>query len=161
MWKYSELNVFDSISLHDCRAERMELDGDDLVIYFPDGFWITPASPYIDHDTPLKTGSAQVRIQSPGPFPALDSIDIHRPIRLFGKELLCRRFQPEAEDFLKLINAPAFELEFINEYRNSVSALYECWIWRKGRGMFAECQFHTVFQNVEYCWNEILPDREW
>ena len=161
MWKFTEQNAFDSISLHDCRADKIELDGNDLILHFSDGFWITPASSYIDHDTPLKTGPAQVRIHSLGPFPALDSIDIHRPIRLFGKELICRRCQPDAEDFLKLVNAPEFELEFINEYRNSVSTLYECWIWRKGRGMFAECQFRTVFKSVEYCWNEILPDREW
>ena len=161
MWKYSELNVFDSISLHDCRTEHMELDGNDLVIHFPDGFWITPASTYVNHDTPLKTGPAQVRIQSLGPFPALDSVDIYRPIRFFGKELLCRRLRPDAEEFLKLINTPGVELEFISEYRNGVAALYECWIWQNGYGMFAECQIHTVYTNIEYCWNEIRADREW
>ena len=161
MWKFTELNAFDSISLHDCRADKIKLDGNDLVIDFPDGFWITPASAHINHDSPLKTGPAQVRIHSLGPFPALDSVEILRPIRIFGKELLHRRYQPEAMEFLNQMNAPKFELEFISEYRNSVTALYKCWIWQKGRGMYADCQIHTVFSRIEYCWNDILADREW
>ena len=161
MWKYTELNAFDSISLHDCKASKVVMDGNDLVIYFPDGFWITPASRHIDHDKPSKTGPAQVRFHTLGFFPVLDSVDIYHSTKLFGKEILCRRLQPAVGDFLRMINTPCFELEFISEYYNTVSALFECWIWRKNYGMYASCQLHIMFKSIEYCWNKILPDQEW
>lgn len=62
MWNYIETDAYNSISLHDCRTDDIQIDGDDLVINFPDGFWITPVSEHINHHTALKTGPSQLRI---------------------------------------------------------------------------------------------------
>ena len=40
MWTYIETDAYNSISLHDCRTEDIQVDGDNLIINFPDGFWI-------------------------------------------------------------------------------------------------------------------------
>ena len=161
MWKFTEQNAYDSISLHDCRADRIERDGNDLLFHFPDGFWITPVSPHIDHDSPLKTGSAMVRVCGQGDWEPLDSVDLYKMIRILGKEILCCRIRLDAADFLNIINDGKHELEFITEYHNGVSALYQCWLWRKDRGVVGDCQLEMVIERVEYCWNDILPDHEW
>ncbi|MBQ8909593.1 MAG: hypothetical protein IJY91_00980 [Oscillospiraceae bacterium] len=161
MWKYSELNAYDSISLHDCRTDDIKIDGNDLVVYFPDGFWITPVSKHIDHHRPLKTGPSQLRFIGLGTDSVIDSVDLYKSIRLFQKTILCKRIQPEVADFLKLISDGKHELEFLYEFHNSYSALYKCWLWKKNRKMEAECQLELTAKNIEYCWNEICKDREW
>lgn len=161
MWKYSETNVYDSISLHDCRTNDIAIEGNDLVINFPDGFWITPCSKHIDHDRPLKTGPSQLRFRGLGTDSIIDSVDLYKTTYLFRKPVLCKRIQPEVVDFLKLINDGEHELEFLYEFHNSISALYKCWVWKKNHGMEAECQLELTAKSIEYCWNEICKDREW
>lgn len=31
MWKYTELNAYNTISLHDCKANAITMDGSDLI----------------------------------------------------------------------------------------------------------------------------------
>ena len=161
MWKYTEQNAYTSISLHVCRSDSITITGNTLIIDFPDGFWITPASRHIDHDRPVKTGPAQVCICGVYEDEPFDAIDIYKTIRIFGKPLLCRRLQPEHTDFLKMLQRGKYELEFITEYHTSISSLYQCWIWKKNSGVDAECQFEITVKSIEYRWNEILHDREW
>ena len=161
MWKYTEIDAYDTISLHDCRTDDIEIEGNDLIINFPDGFWITPVSKHIDHHTPLKTGPSQLRFRGFGIDSVMDSVDLYKTTYLFRKPILCRRIQPEVADFLKYINNGQHELEFICEFHNPFSVLYTCWIWKKNRGMVAECQLKLTAKSIEYCWNEICKDREW
>ena len=161
VWKYTELNAYTSISLHDCRSDSITINGNDLIFDFPDGFWITPVSTYNDHDTPVKTGPAQLCIHGVFEEAPFDAIDIYKTVRIFGKAILCRRFQPEYTDFLKMFLSGKYELEFITEYHASISSLYQCWIWKKNTGVDAECQFEITAKSIEYRWNEILYDREW
>lgn len=161
MWKYSEIDAYKSISLHDCKTDDIKIEGNELVINFPDGFWITPLSPHNNYDTPVKTGPSQLRFHG---FPVdlvIDSVDLFKTTYLFHKPVVCRRIQMEAPDFLKLINDGKHELEFISEYHAPVSVLYQCWIWKKDRGMEAECQLELMAKNIEYLWNEIHHDRKW
>ena len=161
MWKYSEQNAYTSISLHDCRADSITINGNSLIIDFPDGFWITPASTHIDHNRPVKTGPAQLcicGIYADAPF---NAIDVFKTIRIFGKPFLCRRLQPEFTDFLKMFQHGKYELEFITEYHCSTTSFYQCWIWKKNVGVDSECQFEITAKNIEYRWNDILYDHEW
>ena len=161
MWNYTEINAYDSISLHDCRTDDIQIVGDNLIINFPDGFWITPVSKYINHDKPLKTGPSQLCFYGFGVDPFFDSIDLFKTTYLFRKPVICRRIQLEVPQFMKLINDGKHELEFLYEFHNSISSLYRCWLWKKNRGMQAECQLELNAKSIEYRWNEILPDREW
>ena len=161
MWNYIETNAYDTISLHDCRTDDIRMDGNDLVINFPDGFWIIPGSEHIDHDRPLKTGPAQLRIYGFDIEEVITDVDLFKTTRLFRRPLFCRRIQMESSAFLKLINDGKHELEFLYEFHRPGNGLYQCWLWKKGRGMEAECQFQVTARYYEYRWNEILPDREW
>lgn len=161
MWKYSEVDAYNSISLHDCRTDDIKIEGSDLVINFPDGFWITPVSKHIDHDRPLKTGPSQLYFNGFDFDPHWHTADLYKPLRLFGKEILCRRIRLTLSELRKLVNDGKHELEFITEYHNSISCLYQCWLWKKDRGMEADCQIYFTAKSIEYRWNEILPDREW
>ena len=104
MWNYIESDAYDSISLHDCRTEDIKLEGNDLIINFPDGFWITPVSGHINHHTALKTGPSQLCIYGFGGAEVLDTVDLFKTTRLFRKPILCRRIRMEAADFLKIVN---------------------------------------------------------
>lgn len=161
MWKYAEHNAYTSISLHDCRSNSITVNGLDLIFDFPDGFWITPASPHNPHESPVKTGSAQLCIHGVFADAPFDAIDLYKTVRVFGKPIFCRRLQPEYADFLKLFQSGKYELEFITEYHASISSLYQCRIWKKNSGLDSECQFEISAKSIEYRWNDIRNDRKW
>jgi len=161
MWNYSETDAYTSISLHDCRTDDIRINGNDLIINFPDGFWITPVSKHIDHKTPLKTGPSQLCLKGFEFSPYWHTADLYKPLRLFGKEILCRRIRLSFSYFLALVNDGKHELEFLSEYHRFPTSLYQCWLWKKDRGMEADCQIELDSKSIEYRWNEILLDREW
>lgn len=161
MWEFTEINAFDSISLHDCRTDDIRIEGNDLVINFPDGFWITAFSKHIDTANPLKTGPSQIRFIDVNIEPLIDSIYLYKDVKLFGKTLFSKRILLEMNSFLKLINDGKHELEFLYEFHNPLSNLYQCWVWKRNHGMVAECQLELTSKSIAYCWNEIHKDREW
>ena len=161
MWNYIETNAYDSISLHDCRTDDIQIQGNDLIVNFPDGFWITPVSEHIDHHTPLKTGPSQLCIYGLTSDSVIDAIHLFKTTYLFYKPILCRRIRLEPGTFLKLVNDGKHELEFLWELHHHAQGLYQCWLWKKKHGLEAECQFEIMAEKIEYRWNEILPDREW
>ncbi len=161
MWNYIESDAYNSISLHDCRTDDIKICGDDLIINFPDGFWITPVSEHIDHHTALKTGPSQLCIYGLSMDGVMDSVHLFKTTYLFRKPILCRRIRIEPVAFLKLINDGKHELEFLYEFHRPGNGLYQCWLWKKKRGMGAECQFEITAKRIEYRWNDILTDREW
>jgi hypothetical protein len=161
MWKYTEINAYNTISLHDCKASVITMEGSDLIFDFPDGFWITPLSSHSDHDCPIKTGPAQLCIHGIFEEAPFDTIDIYKTIHILGKPVFCRRLQPEYPTFLKMFQTGKYDLEFITEYHTDITSLYQCWIWKKDSGVYAECQFELTAKSIEYRWNEIRYEREW
>ena len=161
MWNYIETDAYDSISLHDCRTDDIQVDGNDLIINFPDGFWITPVSKHIDHDTPLKTGPSQLCLYGLVAGGVIDTVDLFKTTYLFRKPILCRRITLESSEYLKIVNDGKHELEFLWEFHNDIKGLYQCWLWNKNRGYVGDCQFEVTVRSIEYRWNEIRPDHEW
>ena len=155
MWKYTEYNAYNEISLHDCRASAITLHGSDVVFDFPDGFWLTPISNYNHSSEPVKTGQSQLCFRGVFAEVPFDAIDIYKTMRIFGKSILCRRCQPESSNFLKVFQNERYELEFITEYHAPISSLYQCWMWRKNSDVYRECQFEITADSIEYRWNDI------
>ena len=81
MWKYVVRDAYTSISLHDCRADSITTNGNDLMIDFPDGFWITPGSSLVDCDRPVKTGSAQLCICGLYTDEPFDYVDVYKFVK--------------------------------------------------------------------------------
>ena len=161
MWKYIEQDAWDIISLHDCRSGSVSLKNGELVFSFPDGFWILPGNCYNTGETPAKTGPAQLCFQLFFEEEPFDAVDLFKTTYLFGKSVLCRRLQPEPVKFLQYLNSADRELEFSTEYHVPLTVLYQCWVWKKSRGVDAECQFEIRAKRIEYRWNEIFPERQW
>lgn len=160
MWKYVEFDAYNTISLHDCRADQLWMEGEDLIVSFPDGFWVTPASHHIDHHTSLKTGSSQLRFIGLGADSVIDHAHLYKTTYLFHKPVLCRRITLEAEKLMKLVNDREYSLEFLYEFHRSPSRLYQCCLWRRNYIMESDCQLEITAKAIEYRWNEIRNDRE-
>jgi hypothetical protein len=60
-----------------------------------------------------------------------------------------------------MVQTGKYGLEFITEYHTDITSLYQCWIWKKDSGVYAECQFELTAKSIEYRWNEIRYEREW
>lgn len=161
MWKYREFDAYNSISLHDCMADNIRLDGSDLIFDFPAGFKITPVSPHCDHDWPVFTGPAQLCFHEVFEDMPFNSIHIYKTTRLFRHPILCRRLQPEYPAFLKMFQSGKHKLEFVAEYHSPMESLYQCWIQKKNGGMIAECQFDLFAKSIEYRWNEMQSEPAW
>lgn len=162
MWKYREFDAYNSISLHDCRADSIRLDGSDLIFDFSAGFKITPVNPHNNHEWPVFTGPAQLCFHEVFEDMPFNLINIYKTTRLFRYPILCRRLQPEYPVFLKMFQTGKYELEFGTEYhRPPVDSLYQGYIWKKNGGMVAECQFDLFAKSIEYRWNEMQSEPAW
>ena len=157
MWRYTEVNGHDQITLHDCLSDDIRVEGNDLIVNFPDGFWVLPFNGYHDDDLALRTGPSQVVFRDFDIYP----IDLFYDIRLFRRSILCRRRRVELPQLLKMVNDGKHVLEFLWEYHRPGNNLYQCWLRKKPYRQVAECQFEIQAQTIEYRWNEILPERKW
>ena len=117
MWKYTERNAYSSISLHDCKSDSITINGNNLIVDFPDGFWITPASSHSDHDKPVKTGPAQLCICGVYAEEPFDAIDIYKTIRLFGKNSFATNINPNIQISLRCFNVANMSL---NSSQNTI-----------------------------------------
>ena len=157
MWRFIEENGHDRITLHDCLSDDIRVEGNDLIVNFPDGFWVLPYCGYHDDDLALKTGPAQVVFKNVYVYP----IDLFYTTRLFRWPILCRRVQVELPQLLKKVNDGKHQLEFLWDYHRPGNSLYQCWLRKKNYSQVAECQFEIQGGTIEYRWNEILPERKW
>ena len=161
MWNYTEQDAHDRISLHDCRVNRMFFEAHDLILNFPDGFWMIPTGENPGYDKPVKTGSAQLRMHGFDFDQVAESIDLFKTTYFFRRPIVCRRITMDFEKLCKMVNAGTHELEFLWEYHRPGNALYQCCLWRKNHGFEVDCQFEARIQSTTYRWNEIRPDCEW
>ncbi len=147
MWKHTEINAYTFISLHDCKAGSFQMEGDDLIISFPDGFTIMPVGK--PEQQPKKTGPSELRFIGFGLDAPIDSVSLFKTTRLFG----CRKIQMDTEKFLSLMNDGHHKLEFIKEWHDPISSFYECQLWKNHKKL-AECQLKVFAKSITYSWNE-------
>ena len=157
MWNYLEIDAWDTVTLHDCVAESIRMEENDLIIDFPDGFRILPNSPHSSHDTPVRTGPAQLCFREA----EVVAIDLFPAIHLFRREILCRKVPRQLPWLTRRINGGTHRLEFLWEYRRSGFWLYTCWLWQEKPRRVTECQFEIRARGVEYRWNDIHPQPEY
>ena len=61
MWKYSEINAYPNIILHDCRIVKAWIENRDIVIEFDNGFWILEDNKQNPFGKTLRTGKSEIR----------------------------------------------------------------------------------------------------
>ena len=122
-------------SLHDCCPSSVELKGEKLFFYFPDGI----AYDSYGNNWP-NTGSAAVAfsINNDSTFVRfIDEKDGHQSEKTYTIAQLIEK-----------VNSKAWELEFA--YKNSEGTMFSCWIWAQDEGTdYGELHIG----NVEYFWN--------
>lgn len=156
VWKYSEMDAYNTIGLHDCKSDFIKVDGVDLKIDFPDGIKLCPGNKHNENNFPVKTGQAQLCFHGLYDEMEFDEIYVYKTIRLFGKIIFCQRIQFETKEFLKLFEKGKYELEFTSEWHAPMSSIYKCMICKKGSERKAqECEIEITARNIEYKWNEI------
>lgn len=156
VWKYSELDAYKTIGLHDCKSDFIRIDEHDLIICFPDGFKLCPGNKHNKYNYPVMTGQAQLCFHGLYDDMEFDRIYLYKTVRLFRKIVFCLRIKIETKDFLKFFEKGKYELEFLTEWHAPMSFLYKCLICKKGsERTTTECEIEITARNIEYRWNEI------
>ncbi len=137
------------ISLHDCRATQMEIDGEDIIFRFEDGFCITPENEANSTGEVLYTGRAQLRIIRPDSF---EAHLLHEDTR-FGYPPLSVKERITPEQLAEMLNSGDYELEFISEFIGYKSYYYQCWLWFDRKPYHVECQLEARCCELEYSWD--------
>ncbi len=156
MYKYNSVND-EKISLHDCRANKIEFKDGVLSFFFPEGFWIIPSHPQNESENTVLTGPSQVDFE----IGDIDSceVNIFRHIR---KTLIYIKKDRDIRKFIDDVNSGRYEVEFITEYKTFSSTLFRCWVWMKKRPYHRECEIE-LHDNAKttYRWDEIRYDHYW
>lgn len=151
--------------LHDCVATKINVDGSEMTLDLPDGFWLLPDDPRNPWDEVHKTGPAQIVVSLGYPMPS-NELDDAIFAELFHRRRLCRGVAwttctyPAVEKLIEKVNSGKWDLEFVWKYPT-----YD-------RGWLVEGYFHTGrktrkcyltvdFRQIRFFWNEIRGDRVW
>ena len=145
------------ISLHDCRANRVELKEGTLSFFFPDGFWVTASHPENPTGKTVRTGPGRVDYLLRRDDGDDVSVSVFRALRWPWS--LRRKW--ELPKLLEAINEKHWELEFLYQYPGGWERIIEGWFWFRKKPWHLECQLKLDVKEVRYCWNELLPEREW
>lgn len=157
-------------SLHDRTAEKMELEGGELRLFFPGGFVLYPGDPQNPYDEPHDTGPSQVVFSLPDE--SVDSIRLEvfhdhylHPIRLFDRlgvrgPLFVTCVRPGVPELIEKINAGKWQLEFVCGYTNpDLGIMFACTLHTNRTSH--NCCFTVDCRRIRYCWNEVLPEKAW
>ena len=151
---YTHIDTDDSVlSLHDCYANRMQLENGVLSFFFRDGFWVTPSHHANNSSDTVRTDSSQVdyHIVDDG------SVYVFRK-NIFGKTIC---IEWTLEELADLINNDTFTLEFLYHYKSYYSQLYKCLLHFDKHPYHYECQIEIPTSKVVYRWNKLCCDRTW
>ena len=144
-----------TLTLHDCIAEKVTFCDGILRFYLPNGFWITPEHDENILDKTVRTDAAVVD------FLISDSDEIS--VDMFKKSLFNKTMVEswEINDLIDAINKGDFSLEFVYQYRANFEQLWQCVIHTKKELYYMECQLHLPEAQATFRWNNLRPDQEW
>ena len=156
MYEHYDLN--DScVSLHDCRAEKIAFDNGILSFIFPDGFWVTKQHPENKSNHTVRTTSSQVDFSIINED--IDGIEISVFSESEDGKIIREDWEPEK--FINNVNARAFQVEFITQYKSYQSFLFKCWIWADKAPYHSECEIILNCERAVYAWNQLRYDCVW
>ncbi len=153
MFRYRDTDG-SNISLHDCFARKMTLEGNTLTLSFPEGFWLGPLHPENPLDDPVRAEDGQILFQL---LP--DSIEfmiIRSYSKIFGLPLY-KQWKPA--DFMTALNSGKLRLEFLSEYSNGSEVLFQCVLHSIRRPYYADCDINFMIKSIICQWNTIRYDR--
>ena len=156
MYQHQEINN-PYISLHDCRAGKMNYEKGTLSFLFADGFWVLPDHPENQSEDLVRTNSSQVDFRMIDEEIEVVQIYVFKENRS-GKVI---REEWELENFIHAVNDGSFEVEFITKYDGYQSFLFQCWVWFDCEPYHYECEIILRAENITYCWDSLNDKRVW
>lgn len=156
MYNYQKLNDC-YISLHDCRADKMNYKNGTLSFIFPEGFWVTAQHSENKSDDIVRTDLSQVDFQIINE--EIDGVQIYIFRKNANGKVVREDWEPE--NFINAVNSGDFEVEFITQYRSFQSILYKCWVWFDKKPYHYECEIILHTENVTFSWNQLRYNCIW
>ena len=144
-----------TLTLHDCVADKVSVFNNTLRFTFPDGLWVTPLHEDNTSDKTLKTDAAVVDFCVEN----IDNIKVHTFTRtLFGKTKVETW---NIHILMNAINNGECTIEFITQYRAHFEQMWLCVLHSKKKPYYRECQLHLPGTEATFRWNDIQLEREW
>lgn len=150
------------LTLHDCIAEKVYLQDGVLVFEFPDGFWIGPEHPDNPYNECLRTDKARVEfvLENGEEYDVFAWLHVQENPK--SRKKTVRNW--EIAQLIKNVNSGKCAYEFIEHYINTQSPtdnVIEGELRGEGKLNFSQCWLRIWATKVNYCWNNVLPDRPW
>ncbi len=145
-------------TLHDCKANNIRLEGENLIFSFPKGFWVLSKHPDALESPLMASGPSEL---------CLHLTDDWVVVNAFRSRRLSRRLVGmcwELKDLMEAVNSGKWELEFHTEFHSHHSpvTLYQCCLWhRQCRRSYILCDLEIDADRAEYRWNALDPERVW
>ena len=146
-----------NLSLHDCRADRMELKDGVLSFRFSEGFWVSGDHPENPTGKTVRTDAARVDYVLRDAKGTDVSADVFT--RLKYSFDLRRSYNLSA--FMEIVNRDGWELEFLYQYPDYWNRIIECVLCLPKKPYWKECQLKLDVSEVIYRWNSLRSDEEW
>jgi len=161
MWKHRE-EAEEQISLHDCRVTHIITEEDRILMGFADGFWLIQKTAYNPAENTLKTTRSQLVFHLDPQYADEAEIAVFRQKQLRGKKWVAVREYRDLKWLMTMINQHGAQMEIIDEYGRYGNRLYRCILRMKKPAYRVECEVELpTIRRIEYCWNEIDPERIW
>ena len=159
MWKNSVGYTDETISLHDCVANSVEISDGVLSLSFDDGFWVLPDSKYNSCDATVRTDKSKIEFVD---FDEdMSEFYLFKRHYLFGKRLCTTRKEVKLKEVFEKINTGEWKIEFNEQYEGFHRVLFFGGITTKKKIWELEFQMVIDCEKIECYWNNIRPDRKW
>ena len=145
------------ISLHDCRATALALNGNELSFTFADGICLGKKHPRNTYGKTLRPGEAQVSFNLPAGKPD-ENVTCY--VFFEKKNGTTLRKQFSVEKLMRKINEKGRPLKFLHVYRSGNTLIYKCALRRNKKPGSRECQLILRTESVSYSWNDLQPEKK-
>ena len=145
------------ISLHDCKATQISIDGNTLSFTFDDGFWVINDNTYNDNKLHKSDQAVMHTLLIDDKY--LDSITIY--VFHQKKQNKAIRMEISLDELMQRVNSKRASLEFLYLYKGFQSYIFECQLNSSKKPYFHECVIQIRTDHLSYDWNNVLKDRVW
>lgn len=134
------------VSLHDCRADKIQYDEQYIKFHIPDGFYIIQ-----DKKDPASAESFNAEVTCH----FADKYEDHFSVSVFRKNVFGKIIREDWTDrFVSEINSGRFVFEFVYTYRSYHGVLFKGYIWQDRKPWWKECEIELKVDEITYSWDE-------
>lgn len=157
MYKYSDNNENNDISLHDCRATEMKIENNSFSFTFDNGFYV------LEHNKNNPNKKLSYTDRSEVVFHTIyNDIEGNITVYIFSKtdeEDKSIREEITPHQLSEMLNK-GIELEFLYSYKGYKSYIFECCLWFETEPYHKECVIIISADNVTFNWNTLYVEKQ-